>query len=154
MRKILIFSLLVVLFAIPARGQTDREKFELYNKCRPIGLVVEGMSEDAKKIDLTREIVINFVESRLLSARIYGGNSYEYLYVRIGILGNSVDIDTSFKKATVSYGEVGLATTWVAGKFGSHGSDAMSKDYILSGLSELIDKFIASYLKVNQKYCR
>ena len=71
MRKTLILSLLFALFPFSVNSQTEAELFELYNACQPVKLAVEYLSEDAKKINLTREDIINLAELKLRSARIY-----------------------------------------------------------------------------------
>jgi len=154
MYKILTFSLL--LFLIPMSGQAVEElqRFKLFNNCQNIKLVVEDLNEDAKKIKLTREAIINFVESRLRSARIYDENGLACLYVNINVVGNAYSIKTSFHKYVMSYGESGMATTWDTASTGMHGSNATSKGFILSNLSEQIDIFIVEYLRVRQKHCK
>ena len=146
--KMLIFSLL--LFLIPISGQAI-EKFQLYNRCNKINLLVESLPEDAKKINLTREAIINSAESRLRSARIYDRDAYEYLYVNVNVVGKAFSIKTSFKKFAMSYGEMGVATTWSTQGAGTHGGDS---SYILSVLPEYFDKFIVEYLRVNEKDCK
>ena len=148
MHRVIILSLL--FFLVPASGQT-MEKFRLYNKCNKIALVVEDLSEDAKKIKLTREAIINSAESRLRSARIYDKDAYEYLYVNVNVVGYGFSIGAEFKKAVRSYGELGTAATWRTGITGTHGN---SKDYILSSIPELLDEFIVGYLRVNEKDCK
>ena len=151
MYRVLILSLLFFLFS--TSGQAT-EKFRLYNSCNKIRLLVEDLSEDAKKINLTEEAIRNSVESRLRSARIYDENGLEYLYVQISVVGNGVSIETNFNKYVMSFGEFGMATTWDRGKTGTHGSSTTSKGFILSALSELIDKFIVEYLRANEKDCK
>ena len=45
---------------------------------------------------------------------------------------------------------VKAAETWTAGSVGTHGSKA---DDIVSKLSELLDKFLTNYLRVNEAAC-
>ena len=148
MHKTLILSLL--LFLVSVDGQAT-EKFELYNRCQPINLVVEYLSEDAKKIGLTRETIINSVESRLRSARIYNKNGLEFLYVKVSVGRNAYSYDTEFRKWAISYGESGKAITWSIGGSGTHGGNA---GYILPLISQSIDRFIVEYLRVNEKDCK
>lgn len=151
MCKVLVLSLLFLL--APMSSQAT-EKFELFNDCKQIGLVVEALhEEESKKINLTREAIVNSVESRLRSARIYNENSYEeYLYVRVSVVGRSFSNEIQFNKSVLSYGEIGMATTWEEGRVGIHGRTGA--DFILSSLSKLIDKFLVEYFRVNQKYCK
>lgn len=83
MHKTLILSLLVVMFAVPASAATyiNSEKFQLYTQCSPVKLLVEELSEDAEALGLKKKKIINLVESRLRSARIYDEKSSSYLYM-------------------------------------------------------------------------
>ena len=47
-------------------------------------------------------------------------------------------------------GESFFTGTWNSGVTGTHGRDA---DYILQGLSELLDRFVLEYLRVNEAAC-
>ena len=100
MRKTLILSLLLALFPLSANSQTEAELFGLYNVCQPVKLVVEYLSEDAKKINLTREDIINLAELKLRSARIYKRQPKDnpYLYVQVTIVGESFSNEVEFKK--------------------------------------------------------
>ena len=78
------------------------ERFELWSECAPVWLVVESLSSDARGIGLTKERIQPIVESRLRGGRIYGDNEYEslgsYLYVNVGVVGNSFSIGLSFRQ--------------------------------------------------------
>lgn len=95
MRKTLIFSLFLVLSPLSANSQTEVELFELYNICQPVELAVEHLGEHAKKINLTREHIINLAELKLRSARIYKSQPKDnsYLYVQVTIVGDHYCLD-------------------------------------------------------------
>ena len=65
---------------------SDVDRFKLWNACRPVDLIVEGLSDDAGKIDLRREDIETAVRARLRSARIYDENADPYLYVNVNVL--------------------------------------------------------------------
>ena len=54
------------------------------------------------------------------------------------------------KRITDAFGVSGSATTWDSGITGTHGSDAA---YIVSLLSQILDKFLAAFLRVNEPAC-
>lgn len=51
--------------------KASRERFELFNDCRPMELVIEDLSDDASQIGLDRRAIHVTAESRLRSARLY-----------------------------------------------------------------------------------
>lgn len=67
----------------------------------PMRLVVEGLSKDASKINLTVESIQASVESRLRSARLYDSKDTiidDFLYVRITVVGHAFSVRLSFNK--------------------------------------------------------
>ena len=64
---------LLALVAVAAPGQdseTTLNRFQLFNNCEPMRLVVEDLSDDAKEIGLTTERLVVAAESRLRGARL------------------------------------------------------------------------------------
>ena len=157
MMKKIFFSLMALslISALPAASQTvsDIDKFELWNECKPVRLVVEGLSEDADKIDLKEENIAVTVRSRLRGARIYtGGAVFPYLYVSVTVVGKGFSIGLELNKFVhdpVS-GQSGIASTWRRGYTGTHGDNP---GYILSNVGNATDKFIDEYLRVNAPAC-
>ena len=87
-----------VLLAILATLQADRalaqevsllDRFQLFNECRPMDLLVEEVSSDADEIDLATASILAAVESRLRSARLYDSETplSPYLYVNVNVSG-------------------------------------------------------------------
>ena len=82
-----------------------------------------------------------------------------FLYVDISVVSLAFDVEVGFRRfvkvqLTVPEGMdplVGPATTWRTGSTGTHGRDA---SYILSSVSQHVDKFIDEYLRVNADACR
>ena len=60
-------------------AEEEKKRFELYNGCLPMDLVVEVLSDDAKEIGLSREAIQNALESRLRAARLYQNQTPESL---------------------------------------------------------------------------
>ena len=155
-----IFLILFVSFcAMVSEAQAENikdviKKFELFTGCAPIGLVVEKLSEEnSKRIKLTRERIINSVESRLRASHIFNDESFYYLYVNVNLQGKAFNLSLEFKKLVrdIHFPELyGLAPSWSTGGTGTHGGDA---NFVVSGVSEYVDKFLVEYFRVNEKAC-
>ena len=143
----------------PASGHASEsvefEQFHLFNACQPMGLAVEGLNDDARDIRLTEERLRVAADSRLRAARLYTSDAlradYAYLYVNVNVSGPAFSIRLAYNKiARDMFGRTGWATTWTTGAAGTHGRDA---SYIVSVLSEHLDRFLAAYLRVNEEAC-
>ena len=146
---------LIAMAATPqgADAQTAVERFELFNDCRPICLIVEGLRPDVAGIGLTRERVQNAVESRLRAARLYTSErGSAMLYVSITAGREVFSLAPRYNKLVldIASGEANLAPTSSRGSTGTHGRDA---DYIVSQLSGHLDEVLTQYLSVNEAAC-
>ena len=152
-------SLFFGVFLLISMGETvlhaqPQGRFELFTGCETMGLVVEGLPEDARSISLSVERITNSVESRLRSAKLFSSskNQRQYLYVNINVIANAYDISVGFNKRVFDprSGLSSMAITWYRGSTGTHDQDA---SFIISNLSEHIDAFIVEYLRVNEQEC-
>ena len=147
------------------------ERFEFWSGCLPMRFIVR-VDDDAQDIGLTSESVKAAVESRLRAARLYttdeldsaldsrlrGGLLYDHvstrsLYIDVRVLGPAFSSTLRFGKLLhdPASGTRGLADTWVDHVLGTHGRDGT---YVLRTVSELLDRFIARYLRVNESSCQ
>lgn len=145
----------LVLATMGAATEYELGRFQLFNNCEPVDLLVEDLSFHATGIGLTERTIQNAVESRLRSARLY--NSLPrfddaYLYVNVHVLSRSFSIRLSYHKTVIdeASGLRNSASTWGRGITGAHGGNA---SFILSGVSELMDEFLVEYLRVNEEAC-
>ncbi len=156
MRRILALLPLVALLATMAVGQVfDQERLKLFNACRPMQLLIEKLPDDATEIGLTREMLKAAAESRLRAARLYTGDwersDGAMLYVNINVVGRAHNTLITYRKAvTDAFATNGFAVTWHASSTGTHVGNA---GYIVSLLSQLLDTFLAAYLRVNEPAC-
>ena len=156
MKKIFLFIIaLSLISALPATSQTvsDRDKFKLWNGCKPVSLIVEDLSEDAHKIDLKKEDIAVTVRSRLRGARIYTDDGVvPYLYVVVTVVGKGFSISLELRKFVHDplSEQSQIASTWLSGGTGTH---ADGSGYILSAVAGYTDKFIDEYLRVNASAC-
>ena len=134
------------------------DRFDLFTNCEPMAIVVEDLSSAGKKLGLTNADIQANVESRLRAARIYTNQrTPHYLHIVVSVIGRAFSIDVEFKKSLFDslYTELqGGAGTWRDGITGTHGGRGRGGgSYILSGLSQMLDRFIADYLRVNETAC-
>lgn len=150
-----LVAALSLFLAAPAAAEdvTDLDRFQLWSDCRGMRLSVADLGEDAADIDLTEEAIETAVRSRLRAARLYDADAFgHFLYVNVNVFRQVFSINVEYYKGlndSVS-GELGVATTWQIGSVGTHGWDA---GYILSAVSQYMDKFIDEYLRVNEDAC-
>ena len=154
----------LVLLAIFVTSQADRalaqevsslDRFRLFNECRPMRLLVESLPADAAELGLTKASIQVAVESRLRSARLYDSESTfgPYLYVNVNVVGRAFHASLEYNKLVRDPASdvPGTATTWDIRSTGTHGADS---SYILSAISELMDRFLVEYLRVNESACK
>ncbi len=138
-----------------AENVTTRDRFELWNDCKPMRLVVEDLHEDAAEIGLTEAAIETAVRSRLRAARLYHDKPGAYLYVNVNVVGNEVSnafsTEIEYRKRMMDFasGEAGTASGWSVGSTGISGGSG----FILSSVSQRTDKFIDEYLRVNADAC-
>lgn len=135
-------------------------RFELWNTCGQINLLVESLRDWEIERGLTTEDIATTVRSRLRAARLYGTSGVTsgpygivptlYVNVSASPRGLAFHVRLEFKKQVFDpiSGQENLATTWIIGSTGQ--GDA---GYILSWVSRLTDRFIDEYLRVNEPAC-
>ena len=143
------------LFLAPWAGAeevTRYDRFRLWDNCQPMELVVESLDRDAAAIGLNQEAIATAVRSRLRGARLYDDSALSYLYVNVNVIGSAYALNVEYNKVVndLASGESFPATTWNIGSAGTHGRDS---GFILSHVSRHTDKFIDSYLRVNEDAC-
>ena len=148
----------LILSSDPVRGEEDRlGRFQLWNNCHPVSLLVEGLSSDAGEIGLIKNRIQTTVESRLRGARIYKGDADAhtptYLYAQVSVLGSAFSFTLEYNKVMTDPASLltGFVTTWQKGATGTHSGDA---GYIIQLLSEQTDEFVNEYLRVNEAACK
>ncbi len=145
-------ALALFFFALDAAGQ-DLERFQLFADCQLMWLVVEDLDSDASDIGLTKASIQAAAESRLRSARLYASSlTHPYLYINVNVVGGGYNIGLEYNKLVYDplSDSNGMATTWRIGSTGTHGGTA---SYILSNVSQHMDKFLAEFLRVNEGSC-
>ena len=163
-KVIIVAALVLAIGAMPRSATTANEvqRRQLYTSCAPMDFVVESVesldAEDSKRIGLTKQKITDAVESRLRAARLFTPNAEQtldkeqYLYINTNIVDRAFHIDVKLNRylKDIGYGFGGYVTVWNAGATGAHGGNGQ---YILGTVSEYLDHFIASYLRVNEAHC-
>ena len=148
---------LLALVAVAATGQdfeTRFNRFQLFNNCQPMRLLVEPLPDAAADIELTEERLVLAAESRLRGARLYTAEGFgAYLYLNVNVVGDAFNISLEYRKNVrdLASGEVYLTTTWDTGAAGMHGRTGA--EFIVSGVSRYLDQFLTEYLRVNEVAC-
>lgn len=150
---ILLLALLLAPAAVGQDAKSEFARFQLFNDCKSMNLSVEGLHDGAGKIGLTKARLQAAAESRLRSARLYDSDATAaYLYVNVNVSGPAFSISLKYNKWVFDPASVknGYATTWDIRSTGTHGGGAT---FILSSLSEDLDRFLVEYLRVNESAC-
>ena len=150
--------LTAVVVAVGCRGEAtgqegfDRDRFELFTECAPVGLFVTVEGSQAEEMGLTEERVRTMAESRLRGARLYT-SAPPYFQVNIGTLDNGPAYMMSaylWKRLRDMNGYEAVMPAWYRATFGTDSGDA---GFLMQSLSEMLDRFIAEYLRVNEDHC-
>ena len=95
-----LVTLLIAAASASAEEVSNLDRFELWNKCQPTELVVEGMSKDAGSWGLTKEAIEVAVRSRLRGARLftedYTKSGESYLYINVNVVDIAFNISFSY----------------------------------------------------------
>ena len=172
MLKVILQLALAVLLGTPAGAQVaphQIERFELFNECRPMDLMVlMAEHDDTAAIGLTKDRIQTMAESRLRAARLYDADAETLLGVYVVVDGaGAFKWEVNYYKPLYDAvsGETLTRKTWISESnwfgirlrsgirrlsYDTHGGDA---DVIMQGLSERLDKFILEYLRVNEASC-
>ena len=155
-------TVLIALAAIPlamvatsasAEEVNDYDRFELWNDCRPMDLLVEGLDQDSANIGLAVEDIETVVLKRLPAAGLYDAERREHLYVRVAVTRQAFSATMEYRRPVYEpvSDRMGFATTWDTGSIGTHDENANT---ILIQVWRHRDHFIDEYLRVNADACR
>ena len=108
------FSVLAVLAVVTghvaAQEVSDIDRFDLFNECGPMRLVIKSLPANAAAIGLTEARIHTLAESRLRAARLYDNSSRAArLYIRVSVL-NYDNARVSKADGSQSLDPLGLAT--------------------------------------------
>ena len=165
--KRIILCMAIFLCLSSTHSFADRKKqleeslrvFGLFSNCQPMLISVRNLDDDALKIGLTKESINNILESRLRSAHLFRNKiskdqvSEPFLFVNVHVVARAFHISMEFRKwlnDPISRRR-GIGTTWHDQVTGIHGKDY---GYILSSISEMMDRFLVEFLRVNDGTCR
>ena len=97
----LLFTLVLALTVWPghatAQDVSDSDRFQLFNECGPMRLLVEDEADWAD-IGLTVDRLQTMAESRLRAARLYDATALTVLYVNVNVAGRGYSQDVNYSK--------------------------------------------------------
>ena len=149
-------ALALIVISASAEEVSDIERFQLWNGCRPIGLVVENLLDGstARDIGLTKAAVSIAARNRLRAAQLYSESPIEkaWLYVNVHVYRSAFSVKVGYFKTVsdLATKAEGPAITWWRAILGKY---LYGSDFILSNVSRYTDKFIDEYLRVNADSC-
>ena len=146
-------GLALSFLATAAAGEAAiTERFQLYADCRPMRLVVENLSEDATAIGIKLEAIQAAAESPLRSARLFNTEADPFLYINVNVVGGGFAVRLEYNKRLhdpITDSRYS-APTWNINGAGTHGQDG---EFILSLVSQYLDRFLPEFLRVNEEAC-
>jgi hypothetical protein len=157
---------LIAIAAIGLGSQAFGEAFpglEVGFTFREVQVLVEGLSEDAKKIGLTREDIKRTVKLKLLTrgfkvvSELESPPTGSYLYIQVSVVSSGFHLNIKLNKYPWHVGipserGMGGLVTPAQGLYSATGSHGGDEKYILDGLEDFLDRFILDYLESNLKY--
>ena len=155
MRYLSIIILCLAAVSASAGEVSDYDRFELWNECKPMTLIVEDVQEDATAIGLTKESIEAGVLSKLRAARLYNSEEeWSHLTVIVNVVDRAFSIRLLYIKRMqdVATGMEGLSVSWFMTSTGMFGDGGVA--FILSSVTQHIDAFIDEYLRVNADACK
>ena len=139
-----LFSSLLFASTAIAEEVTSIDRFQLWNKCRPVNLVVEH--------SLSEERITIAVRSKLRAARLYDADAQTWLHIREYGASLTTGVTAQYTKEltdTIS-GESAWMITWSRIREGV----LVGVGFALESASQLTDEFIDEYLRVNADACK
>lgn len=129
-------------------GIRKSRTFAFWNHCKPLGLGLEIYPHNEGLYNAVR----NAVESRLRSARLKNDEeAWGFLTVDVRTVDSLFSINVGFNKnlfdEELDY--MGSAETWDTSSFGVYPNESL----IVSLISQHIDDFLNTYLRVNEDAC-
>jgi len=132
------------------------ERFQLWNDCRPVVVVVGLDEETTTSTSIEKDSVAVAVRSRMREALLYTEDPFEargsVLEVTVNVTARSSSILVRFHKFMRDgyLGEWGHANTWIVGADGIQSDPASIRYAVMAAM----DQFVDAYLSVNEDACR
>ena len=164
-----VIAAYLVLFGISTASAQQTESFfdeltrylrerTLQAECTSMGLLVNIQEKEPGDLGLTGDgAVAKMLESRLRAARLFTETPFSeksHQELRVIITGVSIVFNVRLYLTRVvddtGFGSGGLVSIWGLSSTGVHGGGGRS---VLMAVSELVDDFVGSYLRANEKAC-
>ena len=145
-----------------AKALAEEDRLALFNDCRPMMFLFDDsdLDDDDKRLGLTDEAMKSVGARRLQEAGLFSPSQAlvdlpeimsSQLVAQISREAPAIHVSLSFsKRVTDEFGTVGQAVTWRQGATGTIFSDA---SVATSALTQILDRFIAKFMRVNAAAC-
>ena len=154
-------ALLIIAAAAPAKEVSDLDRFNLWNECRPMVLVVKVVSNEADFLGPTRDAIEVAVRGKLRAAHLFTENDaaaeWSFLYINVNVIGPAYSAEISYEKLLEDPATKlkNTAKTWTTGGTGTRNkTPKYTLAYILAVVEHHTDEFIDEYLRVNAEACQ
>lgn len=132
----------------------EYEQMQLFAQCTPVSLIVGIDLEEAKSIGVTEKSIVNAVESRLRSARLFSSDeiSQQSLVVSLSLVNQAFHVSIELVRFVLDtgFGMPGTVVVWETERLGTHAGDS---GFILGAISQSVDEFLTKYLRANENNC-
>ena len=153
------------------RRLEESQRVRLFSNCASLGLFVWVNGEESEEeLEELKERLDTMAESRLRAARLYGPDTgfvleafptldtsdalqaFPRLFVEVTVLSPAFMYTVTLQKwlRDEVAGAESRVSTWDRSAVGIYDNDT---DYIVQGVSEVLDGFILEYLRVNEAAC-
>ena len=143
-----------------SEAQESRDRFELFNSCKPMALWVDLSGDEEIITGITEEVLRDVAESRLKVARlrlrsdgfsVAAWKSFAALNLTVDVVGSNFTVSVEYgKRVTDIYGESGHVGTWRSTFTHAHNK---SDWFVMGVVSDQLDRFLNEYLRVNEEAC-
>ena len=145
---------LFIAAAVAAEDVSEYDRFRLWNNCQPLTFVVQTDQDPKGGVF---ESITTAVRSRLRAARLYRADAqYSPAYLNAILTigeGNlfrvGIELHKFLKDEANAISGDWDAISWASSSFGVYDSPG----YVVAAMSEIMDKFIDEYLRVNTDAC-
>ena len=143
----------------PRTGE-DLDRFYLFASCRPMSVIAYAGQSGPVGFKLSKDVIEVAAQLRLEAERLHPAPHPQgpvkawppALVIDLQVVGRSFHINLAYSKPVSDHlsGLDFMAATWLTGFIGQH---AGSPDFVMRALDQMLDKFVAEYLRVNQAAC-
>ena len=160
MRRIVVSFFALILctsnFVLGEELSEMTYRLQLFNDCRPVGLLVEDSYSEHSKIRLSEGHLQLRAERHLSLAGLYSREEYDsYVKFRVNVNQMTCTIVSAyFKPVFDEYGNWAAVPVWNKFTYKYDGGEDVTSSLVASTLLEAVEEFIVEYLRINEPSCK